>query len=294
MSIFPLLASLLGGNEAEAKQFFASEKGEVPKDIPVQFKKKELSDIFGKEPTSMSDLQAFYNQEIQKRLEENKKSDNPQSPGFIINNLDNELIGVGLNKVGVKNLQDVVPKFLTSQDISEKDQEKYNQIWLQGKTPQQVKGYTMTTVPKPGVEPLGTGIGAIKYSKNKKDQEPQNQQLLNLPVQYAIPPDLDQLWPLSKVQIKESDPSESAQVMGHELIHALNYRQNPEFDRTQQDFTRKLEETDPSLLLEKLGFTKHFIPSKKGEEEVYTLPVRVGQMTHPEWFKRTKSKTSSK
>ncbi len=50
MSILPLIASLLGTDEAKAKQFFASKEGKVPGNIPINLSQKKFVDIFGKEP----------------------------------------------------------------------------------------------------------------------------------------------------------------------------------------------------------------------------------------------------
>lgn len=289
--ISKILSGVLGGESAEAKQFFASKSGEVPKDIPLNFKKKSLGDVLGKEPQSGKEYKELLNQEFLRRVEENKKISDPKqrkSTGKILNELDNDLLEASLHKVGVKNLQDVPEKFLSALDLSKEDIDKFNQIYLQpeGKPGKKIniEGFAFPTIPKKDAKPLGTGVEAIKY-KPKETSSVYDFKTWGLPVETKGELEAKKVWPLAKTTYYPEYPEESAKTMAHELLHNLAQYKYPSAPTTiEEDYSQHLKDVDLSEAQEQLGFMQHFIPSKIAGERTTGLQGRVANIFHPEWF----------
>lgn len=297
MSIPELLASLLGGTEAEAKQFFVSKSGKVPEDIPLNFRKKSLSDIFGKEPADPKEYRQSLESEYAKRIAENDKL--PEafqlSTGEILKNMNNELLQASLAKMGVNKLQDVVPKVLNAYGVSPEQQAKMNQMYILDPTKLkegssfETEGKTLPTIlPKA----LGTGIGGVKATNKdllQNIQDQNNQNVFGTPIKFKGP--TDQVSPLSKVRTyldtpKDSGvPEMSAAVMAHELIHSLNPIENT----TREDYEQKLgKDVKLNDALTQTGFMGHFPSETLDNEPIYGMYGKVARMTHPEWFNKTK------
>jgi hypothetical protein len=299
MSLPALLASLLS-NEAEAKQFYASESGEVPKDIPLNLRTKALSDILEKEPTNPAEFKELVAKEFRRRVDRNSLSPDPEDhiPVVdILNNLDHDLLQAALGKLDVKNMQDVVPKTLTALGASPEQQARMNQIYIMdpkrfdnnqsGPQSYQIKGKTISST----AEPLGTGIGGLKASSQQlQSNDLSKNQFFGAPIKPGYSE--DNFAPLARVKyypnIKDDQaPRITASTMAHELIHSLAQKKAHEAGEREhpQYFNKKLPE-DISLddALAESGFMDHFQKEKIGDEELYGLYGAVAKMTHPEWF----------
>jgi hypothetical protein len=285
MSILPLLASLLGTDEAEAKQFFASERGELKSDIPLKFDKQTLKDVLGKEPESQKEFKVL----IDKKFNQMKKDFPQLTTGELINLLNNDLLEASVGALHPKDIKEVVPKVLTSLGIPEKEQEKYNQVWIQSPDQYQ-KGVTYATAPKDDTAPLGTGYEEIVSPQSELNLGKMDFVSHGLPITNKIPArieknktyiDKEKIWPFTRAYLTKERPEKSAALMAHELIHAISKTKTPEKKFTEEDKNKILKNANLNTALKKLGFMEHF-PQESGE---YGLHYAVAKMTHPEWFK---------
>lgn len=293
----------MGGNEAEAKQFYVSESGKVPKDIPLSFKQKSLGDVLGKEPESPKEYKQLLSDVFKRRMEYNSSlpENEQQSTGSIINELNNDLMKASLGKLGTTKLQDVVPNLLTAYGVSPEQQAKMNQMYILDPTELKpgssytIKGRTNTSI----AEPLGTGIGALKTSKanlTKPNIDVGN--VFGAPIKLKGTTDPDKMVPLSRVRTYLNTPKDSgvleeaAAVMGHELLgHSLN----PDAEFTEEDYSTKLpEDTSLSDALVKTKFMGHIPQGTLDNEPIYGMYEKFARLHRPEWFTEAKKEALKK
>lgn len=298
MSLAQILASLMGGDEAEAKQYYVSESGKVPKDIPLNFKQKSLADVLGKEPSSSQEYRQLLQDEFQRRMEQNDRmpENRQQSTGNILNEFNNELLTASLGKMEVTKLQDVVPKTLGALDVSPEQQAKMNQMFITDPTSLNKgsfspEGLTIPTTPSN----LGTGIEGIKASRKQLLQDiqsPKNRNFFNVPVKPKMSmTEGEAVSPMAKVRFYPEYPEKAASGIAHELLHSLY----PGIVDENEKFDVNLP-SDISLdeALTQSGFMGHFPKETLDGQPIYGLHGNVAKMTHPEWFKEAKKEALKK
>lgn len=179
MSLLPLIAQLLSGEDAEARQFFYTKDGKKIKKTPLQFQYKTFKDVFGEEPKTQDDYfrlkKQAYNKELYKARQKQIKTGNPIYEAAIIADINDKLSQVAMYSMGVKYLEDITPKFLEMAGVPEKDRGKFNQLILENpKDPQTQQfvrnflGYAFGPSVKKGKAPLGTGVEYNKYDPDKE------------------------------------------------------------------------------------------------------------------------------
>lgn len=299
MSLAQILASLMGGDEAEAKQYYVSESGKVPKDIPLNFKQKSLADVLGKEPSSPQEYRQFLQDEFQRRMEQNARlpESRQQSTGNILNAFNNELLTASLGKMEVTRLQDVVPKTLNALNVSPEQQAKMNQMYITDPTPLNKagsfspEGLTIPTTPSN----LGTGIAGIKASKKELSQDiqsPKNRNFFNVPVKPKMSiTEGETVSPMAKVRLYPQYPEKAASGITHELLHSLY----PGISDEVEQFDANLP-SDITLdeALKQTGFMGHFPQETLDDQPIYGLHGNVAKITHPEWYKEAKKEALKK
>ena len=294
MSLAQILAYLMGGNDAEAKQYYVSESGKVPKDIPLKFAQNSLADVLGKEPENPKEYRQLLDELFKRRMEYNASlpQEEQSTTGDILNRLNNDLLQASMAKLGVTKLQDVVPKVLTAYGVSPEEQAKMNQMYILDPTKLKPKSnFSVSGLTYPSIsEPLGTGIGGLKTSKaNLTNPRIDPLKVFGAPIKFRGDP--DKTSPLARVRAYiNSDAGsgpleESAAVMSHELGHSLY----PNFDHTLEDYSSYLpKETSLTQALEDTKFMGHFPQETLDGQPIYGLHGKVARMTHPEWFKEAR------